>query len=102
MIGCKAAAGVSVTEISRDLQARREWVYQQKGCVQPDIFHELRPIGAEAARPGTEGGKADIGEAGLEKRACGKRPAKRRWNSRTRYMEKWNWPSRNILKENML
>ncbi len=33
MTGCKAAAGVSVTEISRDLQARREWVYQQKGCV---------------------------------------------------------------------
>ncbi len=33
MIGCKAAAGVSVTEISRDLQVSREWVYQQKGCV---------------------------------------------------------------------
>lgn len=46
-------------------------------CVQPDIFHELRPIGAEVARLERKAEKLISDETGLEKRACGKRPQKK-------------------------
>lgn len=46
-------------------------------CVQPDIFHELRPIGAEVARLERKAEKLISDEAVLEKRACGKRPQKK-------------------------
>ena len=45
--------------------------------VQPDVFHELRPIGAEVARLERKAEKLIADEAGLEKRACGKRPQKK-------------------------
>ena len=46
-------------------------------CIQPDIFHELRPVGAEAARLERKAEKLISDEASLEKRACGKRPQKK-------------------------
>ena len=46
-------------------------------CVQPDIFHELRPVGAEVARLERKAEKLISDEASLEKRACGKRPQKK-------------------------
>lgn len=46
-------------------------------CVQPDIFHELRPVGAELARLERKAEKLIADEDGLEKRACGKRPHKK-------------------------
>ena len=46
-------------------------------CVQPDIFHELRPVGAEVARLERKAEKLITDEANLEKRACGKRPQKK-------------------------
>ncbi len=33
MLGCKAVAGLSVTEIASESQVSREWMYQQKDCV---------------------------------------------------------------------
>lgn len=45
--------------------------------VQPDIFHELRPVGAELARLERKAEKLISDEASLEKRACGKRPQKK-------------------------
>lgn len=44
-------------------------------CVQPDIFHELRPLGTEVGR--LERKKLISDEDGLQKRACGKRPRKK-------------------------
>ena len=46
-------------------------------CIQPDIFHELRPVGAEAARLERKAEKLISDEADLEKRSCGKRPQKK-------------------------
>ena len=46
-------------------------------CIQPDIFHELRPVGVELARLEREAEKLIAGEATLEKRASGKRPQKK-------------------------
>ena len=43
-------------------------------CVQPDIFHELRPVGAEVARLERKAERLISDEARLEGRACGKRP----------------------------
>lgn len=45
--------------------------------VQPDIFHELRPIGAEVARLERRAEKLIADEAGLEERARGRRPRKK-------------------------
>lgn len=46
-------------------------------CIQPDIFHELRPVGAELARLERKAEKLITDEAALEKRASGKRPQKK-------------------------
>lgn len=46
-------------------------------CVQPDIFHELRPVGAELTRLERKAEKLIADEATLEKRASGKRPQKK-------------------------
>ena len=46
-------------------------------CVQPDIFHELRPVGAEVARLERKAEKLIADEAGLEERAHGRRPHKK-------------------------
>lgn len=46
-------------------------------CVQPDIFHELRPLGAEVGRLERKAEKLISDEDRLEKRACGKRPRKK-------------------------
>lgn len=46
-------------------------------CIQPDIFHELRPVGAEVARLERKAEKLISDEADLERRSCGKRPQKR-------------------------
>lgn len=46
-------------------------------CIQPDVFHELRPIGAEVSRLERKACKLIEKEAGLERRACGKRPQKK-------------------------
>lgn len=46
-------------------------------CVQPDIFHELRPVGAEQARLERKAEKRIADESALEKRASGKRPQKK-------------------------
>ncbi len=46
-------------------------------CVQPDIFHELRPLGVEVGRLERRAEKLISDEDGLEKRACGKRPRKK-------------------------
>lgn len=43
-------------------------------CVQPDIFHELRPVGAEVARLERKAEKLISDEARLEGRAQGKHP----------------------------
>ena len=46
-------------------------------CVQPDIFHELRPVGAEVARLERKAEKLIADETGLEERAHGRRPRKK-------------------------
>ncbi len=46
-------------------------------CVQPDVFHELHPVGAEVARLERKAEKLTADEAGLEKRARGKHPRKK-------------------------
>lgn len=58
-------------------------------CIQPDVFHELRPVGAELSRLERKAEKLISQEAELEKRAHGIKPRKRRWNSFRRYTLKW-------------
>lgn len=57
-------------------------------CVQPDIFHELRPLGAEVGRLERRAEKLIADEAGLEKRAEGKRPHKKTLEQLGRIHEK--------------
>lgn len=45
--------------------------------IQPDVFHELRPVGAEVARLERKAEKPISQEAELEKRARGTNPGKK-------------------------
>ena len=46
-------------------------------CIQPDVFHELRPVGAEVGRLERKAEKLISQEAGLERRAYGTNPRKK-------------------------
>lgn len=46
-------------------------------CIQPDVFHELRPVGAELSRLERKAEKLISQESGLEKRAHGTKPRKK-------------------------
>lgn len=46
-------------------------------CVQPDVFHELRPLGAEVSRLERKACRLVEKEAALQKRAQGKHPRKK-------------------------
>ena len=66
------ALEVSISDAGTGLNAGIPRAFPEVS-VQPDIFHELRPIGAEVSRLERKAEKLISEEAGLEKRANGKR-----------------------------
>lgn len=70
------ALDVSISDAGTGLNAGIPKAFPEIS-VQPDIFHELRPIGAEVARLERNAEKLIADEAGLEQRAHGKRPQKK-------------------------
>ena len=67
---------VSISDAGTGLTAGIPRVFPE-AAIQPDVFHELRPLGAEAARMERGAYKVIEKEAALERRAAGSRPQKR-------------------------
>ncbi len=67
---------VSISDVGIGLNAGIPKAFLD-ACVQPDIFHELRPLGAEVGRLERKAEKLVSGEDGLQRRAYGKRPRKK-------------------------
>ena len=67
---------VSISDVGTGLNAGIPKAFPDI-CIQPDIFHKLRPVGAKLARLERKAEKLIADEATLEKRASGKRPQKK-------------------------
>ena len=67
---------VSISDAGTGLTAGIPRVFPE-AAIQPDVFHELRPLGAEAARMERGAYKVIEKEAALERRTAGSRPQKR-------------------------